>query len=233
VINRRLLVVVLLIIGGLLPGVTIAGTPGKNAAGQGMTDVLDQVQPLAAPYQRRHLFNGSNKDLLAIQWQHPLNEAHNLTFAAGYGDDVYLNEKRYDPVSTMASLSWTGHWTGRLRPAVSSSVFVGDESPGDDAFRSLERRYFGFSVGGRMTVFERHSPFVSFRMLRGEYTTSDSGDLLAPSTDYSRLTAGWDWQVLPNWRLRAEAEYTLSDTDPDLYGDDRSRIFFSTRFDFR
>ena len=233
-INRRLLLVFLLISGGLLPGVTIAGTPGEIAAGQGQTDVLDQVQPLAASYQRRHLFNGRNQDLLAIKWQHPLNEAHNLTFAAGYGDDVYLNERRSDPVSAMASVSWTGRWTGRWQPAVSGSVFLGDESPGDDAaFRSLERRYFGFSVGGRMTVFERHSPFVSFRMLRGEYTTSDPVDVLAPSTDYSRLTAGWDWQVLPHWRLRAEAEYMLSDTGPDLYGDDRSRIFFSTRFDFR
>lgn len=232
-INRRLLFVFLLVFGGVLPGVTFAGTPGKNTADQGQTDVLEQVQPLAAPYERRHLFNGRNKDLLAIQWQHPLDDVHNLTFAAGYGEDVYLNEKRYDPVSAMASVSWTGRWTGRWRPAVSGSVFVGDESPDDDAFRSLERRYFGFSVGGRMTVFDRHTPFVSFRMLRGEYATPDLGDALAPSTDYSRLTAGWDWQVLPHWRLRAEAEYTLSDTGPDLSGDDRSRFLFSTRFDFR
>ncbi len=232
-IDCRLLFVFLWAVAGLLPGVAFAGTPAKNTAGQGQTDVLEQVQPLAASYERRHLFNGRNKDLLAIQWQHPLNEAHNLTFAAGYGEDVYLNEKRYDPVSAMASVSWTGRWTGRWKPAVSSSVFVGDESPGDDDFRSLERRYFGFSVGGRMTFLERHSPFVSFRILRGEYATPDVGDALAPSADYSRLTAGWDWQVLPHWRLRAEAEYTLSDTGPDLDGDDRSRFFFSTRFDFR
>ena len=84
-----------------------------------------------------------------------------------------------------------------------------------------------------MTVFESHSPFVSFRMLRSEYANGDVGDTLAPSPEYSRLSAGWDWQVLPNWRLRAQAEYTLSDTAPDLYGNDRRRIFFSTRFDFR
>ena len=232
-INRRLLVVFLLVFGGLLPGVTFAGTPGKNATGQGQTDGLEQVQPLAAPYQSRRLLNGGEKDLLAIQWQHPLNEAHNLTFAAGYGDDVYLNEKRYDPVSAMASVSWTGRWNRRWQPAVSGSLFVGDENASDDISRSLERRYFGFSVGGRMTVFERHSPFVSFRMLRGEYATPDPDDMLASSTDYSRLTAGWDWQVLPNWRLRAEAEYTLSDTGLDLDVDERSRFFFSTRFDFR
>ncbi|MDX1487873.1 MAG: hypothetical protein R3268_06720 [Acidiferrobacterales bacterium] len=231
--DRRLLLVFLLVVGGLLPGVALADAPGKVTTGQGQTDVLEHVQPLAASGERRHLFNGRSKDLFAIQWQHPLNEVHNLTFAAGYGEDVYLSEKRYDPVSAMASVSWTGRWSGRWQPAVSSSVFVGDESPGDDAFRSLERRYFGFSVGGRMTFFERHSPFVSFRMLRGEYATPDLGDALAPSTDYSRVTAGWDWQVLPQWRLRAEAEYTLSDTDADLYGDDRSRFFFSTRFDFR
>jgi hypothetical protein len=221
------------IVGGLLPASAFADATGKAANSQGQAEVMQNVQPLVAPYSRDSLFSGHSKDLLAIQWQHRLNEAHSLTLAAGYGDDVYLDEKRYDPVSAMASVGWTGQWSGRWRPAVSGSVFVGDENTSADTYRNLDRRYFGFSVGGRMTFFDKHSPFVSFRMLRNDFGNTELVDSLAASPDYSRLTAGWDWQVLPNMRLRAEAEYTLYDSGPTIYGNDERRIFFSTRFDFR
>lgn len=220
------------LVGGLLPATVLADSTGRAADSQGRAEVMDTVQPLMAPYARDPLSGGRNKELLAIQWQHRLNEAHSLTLAAGYGDDVYLDEKRYDPISAMASVGWTGQWGGRWRPAVSGSVFVGDENTSTEAYRNFERRYFGFSVGGRMTLFDKHSPFVSFRMLRNE-SGNELVDPLAMSPDYSRLSAGWDWQVLPNWRLRAEAEYTLYDNGPSLYGNDERRIFFSTRFDFR
>jgi hypothetical protein len=221
------------VVGGLLPAAVFADSTGRAANGQGQAEVMDTVQPLMAPYSGDPLSSGHNKDLLAIQWRHRLNEAHSLALAAGYGDDVYLDEKRYDPVSAMASVGWTGQWGGRWRPAVSGSVFVGDENTPTEAYRNFDRRYFGFSVGGRMTFFDKHSPFVSFRMLRNESGNGEPVDPLAVSSDYSRLSAGWDWQVLPNWRLRAEAEYTLYDTGPSLYGNDERRIFFSTRFDFR
>lgn len=221
------------IVGGLLPASAFAEVAGKAANSQGQAEVMDSVQPLVAPYAHDPLADGRSKELLAIQWQHRLNEAQSLTLAAGYGDDVYLDEKRYDPVSAMASVAWTGQWSGRWRPAISGSVFMGDENTSTEAYRNLDRRYFGFSVGGRMTFFENHSPFVSFRMLRNEFGNGEPLDSLAASPDYSRLSAGWDWQVRPNWRLRAEAEYTLYDNGPSLYGNDERRIFFSTRFDFR
>ena len=221
------------LVGGLPPALALADGAGRATNGQGQAEVIESVQPLLAPSSRDPLSSGRNKELLAIQWQHRLNEAQSLTLAAGYGDDVYLDEKRYDPVSTMASVGWTGQWSGRWRPAISGSVFFGDENTSTEAYRNFDRRYFGFSVGGRMTFFDKHSPFVSFRMLRNDFGNGEPTDPLGASSDYSRLSAGWDWQVFPNWRLRAEAEYTLYDNGPSLYGNDERRIFFSTRFDFR
>jgi len=92
----------------------------------------------------------------------------------------------------------------------------------------------GVTLGGRVTLFKTHSPYISFQSLRASYDEAALEDPLAPSPEISRFTAGWDWQVRPNWRLRAEADYTLEDDfslSLDRY--DRSRVLFSTRFDFR
>ncbi|MFQ5934992.1 MAG: hypothetical protein ACE5LB_01095 [Acidiferrobacterales bacterium] len=219
------------VFGGLLPGMALGDAKTASTGGVEQGAVVEGVQPLAAEDTHAAVVEG-RKDLLAIQWQHHVSDIHSLTFAAGYGDDVYLDETRYDPVSAMASVSWTRQWAGRTRPAFSGSVFIGDEGTSEDLYRSLDRRYYGISFGGRMTLSGKHSPFVSYRMLRSDLG-GESPDLLATPSDYSRLTAGWDWQVRKNWRLRAEAEFTQYDSALTLYPADRRRLFFSTRFDFR
>lgn len=213
-----------------LPGLTLADATSGLYPGTGWAEGLELRLPFA---QQSPLLNARDRSqgLLALKWQHHLNQAHTFTLAAGYGDDVYLEETPYETVSTMASLSWTRQWGPRM--SLTGSLFVGDEEARDDVFQHLEREYFGFSLGGRLQVFERHSPFLSFRMLRSDYDDDVTADPLASSTEYSHLTAGWDWQVRPNWRLRASADYTLENLSLDLDRYDRSRIVFSTRFDFR
>lgn len=191
------------------------------------------LEPPSLFYQHPTVLNGRNRGqgLLALNWQHRLNEDNTFMLSAGYGDDVYLEETPYDSVSTMASLAWTRQWAGRMQ--LTGSLFVGDEDARDEVFQHLERRYFGFTLGGRLKLFEKHSPFVSFKMLRSDYDNDVTADPLAASTEYSRVTAGWDWRVRPNWRLSAGADYTLENFSLDLERYDRSRIFFNTRFDFR
>ncbi len=170
--------------------------------------------------------------LLAVKWQHRINEENIFTLSAGYGDDVYLEETPYDSVSTMAALSWTSRWTPRMR--ITGSLFVGDEDTRDDVFQHLTRKYFGFSLGGRLNLLPRHSSYVSFKLLRSDFENDlVEGDPLAPSKEHARVTAGWDWQVSANWRLRAGADYTLDDLSLNFDRYDRSRVFFNTRFDFR
>lgn len=233
-VRRIAFLYVVLASGGLLPGAALGGgmlesypVGGAFSASSGLQD-----PPLFADEQP--VFD-QRKQLLAVKWQHRLNEGegHSLTFSAGYGDDVYLEETEYESVSTMAELSWAGKGAGRLHPSLTGSLFVGDADTRDDAYQHLDHKYFGFALGGRVTLAEKHSPYVSFKMLRSDYDSGTVEDPLASSPEISRLTAGWDWQVRPNWRLRAEADYTLDNFSLDLDRYDRSRVFFSTRFDFR
>ncbi|MFQ5994597.1 MAG: hypothetical protein ACE5K1_05840 [Acidiferrobacterales bacterium] len=189
------------------------------------------------PFTRQPVLNGygERRDrLLAVRWEHRLGHRQSLAFSAGHGDEPNPDHrvKPYSTIGSVASVAWQNRWQGKLRPSLTSSVFYGDESAKDDLYRHLDRRYFGVSFSGRLTLFEKHTPFVSVHMLRSDYE-QDVGDDPLAVPEYSRLTAGWDWQIQPNLRLRAGADYTADELSLRPYRYDRSRIFFSTRYDFR
>ncbi len=220
----------------MLPAVVLADEAFQPYWASGTSPAAFTTHQLLAPSEQFSLFNNADRQrqLLALKWQHQPADGHSLKFSAGYGDDVYLDEVPDDSVSTMAELAWTGQGSGRFRPSLSGSLFVGDAAARDEGYRHLDRKYVGFTVGGRVTLHDTHSPYISFKRLKASYDEAVLDDPLAASTEISRLTAGWDWQVRPNWRLRAEADFTLEDEfslNFDRY--DPSRLFFSTRFDFR
>jgi hypothetical protein len=226
----------LVLLGGMLPAVVFAGDVLQPYWASATRPASATTHETLTPTEQFPLFNSANqqKQLLALKWQHQPVGGHSLRFSAGYGDDVYLEKMPYDSVSTMAELAWTGQGAGRFRPSLSGSLFVGDAATRDEAYRHLDRKYVGFTLGGRVTLFKTHSPYISFKRLRASYDEAALEDPLAVSAEISRLTAGWDWQVRPNWRLRAEADYMLEDDfslSLDRY--DRSRVLFSTRFNFR
>lgn len=171
-----------------------------------------------------------------VKWQHRLDASSSLALSAGYSESAWehrpaLNLDVYD---TRAALSWTSIGSGSFRPGFTGSVFVGDESVRDEAYQRLGRRYYGFAVGGQVTVFQEHTPYLSFRHRRNvESAYDDPATMLYHDEERSLLSAGWKWQVQPNWSLQAEATYGLSGTAVDPYAPDRSRFFFGTRFDFR
>lgn len=169
-----------------------------------------------------------------VKWQHRVDAFHTLAFSAGYTEVPWSpNAPRLDALDTRAALSWRGTWAGALQPGVSGSLFVGDESVRDEAYQQLGRRYYGFSVGGELRVAQDHTPYFSYRLKRNFYSPEDPAYLISPHEDYSQVSAGWRWQVQPNWSLQAEARYGLNGANLDPYSTDRSHFFFGTRFDFR
>lgn len=193
------------------------------------------------PLYRQASFDESTLGLDAwgVKWQHWLDSGNSFSVSAHYGDDLYSNSNLSNSnvvlensTSTMASLSWTSQLSADGRSSVTSTVFLGDETAyGQD--NRFERKYYGFSVDGRVTLFNKHTPYLSLKLQRSDYTNGDSAYWNGAEEDYhSRLAAGWNWQVQPNWSLRAQADYTFNDTEWGFHPN-RSKIFFGTRYDFR
>lgn len=170
---------------------------------------------------------------LGVEWRRQLDEQNLLNAAAQYGDYEYEAANARTAAGYSATLGWSGLYTGESRPRVGGSVFLGEEAVDQAALKYFGRRYYGVTADGSFSPYKDHSPYVSFKLQRSDYDDDDPIYLTARSEDYSRLAAGWNWQVQPNWRLRAEADYTLNKSNLSLYEYDSNRLFFSTRFDFR
>ena len=173
-------------------------------------------------------------NVLGARWQRPLTASSSVAVSAEYGENVYAPPAPQDTADARAALSWTGRLNTRGQPGVTGSLFVGDEAAKDDTYRDLGRKYYGFAVGGDMTLNGAHTPYVTYRLQKSYYAAAD--DALAATSRYdgrSLLSAGWKWQVQPRLSLQAEARYGLGGEKLDLYGPERGRLFFSTRFDFR
>ena len=171
-----------------------------------------------------------------VRWQHRVDATNTVALAAGYNEFAYAAEpaRNRDMLDTRAALSWTSVGSGELRPGFTSSVFFGDESAREDTTRRYGSRYYGFSVGGKLTIAQDHTPYLSYRLRRSYYNVDEPTYALVPYEDHALVSAGWKWQVQSNWSLQAEASYGLNGQAVDPYSPlDRSRFFFGTRFDFR
>lgn len=178
------------------------------------------------------------RSLLGVSWEHRLDRLHSIALAAEYGENTLrfpaLRDAApgRDTLDTRAVVSWIGRFSGDWRPSLTSSVYLGDEAAREPGLQSLGRTYYGFALGGELTLLGSHTPYVSFRLQRSDY---DIGDPLNNARqDYrSLLSAGWKWQVQRGLSLQAEASYGYSGERLDLLAPERSRLFFGTRFDFR
>lgn len=172
-----------------------------------------------------------------VSWQHRLNAMNSFAVSAEYGEGTANYPAPLDTLDTRAAFSWTSVLPSAVKPSITGSVFLGDEMAREEIYRHLGRKYYGFSVGGSLTLFQSHTPYVSFKMQRSLYETTDDTLFVSPrSGDHSLLSAGWKWQVQRDLSLQAEASYGLGETPPgslDPYSLERSRILFGTRFGFK
>lgn len=168
---------------------------------------------------------------LAIEWQHSMDAANLLTVSARYGDSLSNDQELPNVSGRTATLSWNSLLGGESR--VSGRLYVGNEDALAGA--NSERRYFGMHVEGHYGLWRDHTPFASLRWQRNQYELDNAalnGSLLRQDS-FSRLAAGWNWQVTPGWDMRAEANYRLSDDSVEAADFDRTQLYFSTRYGFR
>jgi len=172
-------------------------------------------------------------DAYGLEWRRKFGVTQELALAARRGEYGALDGSARDSSGNVAQLAWSSAFAGSYQPRVIGSLFLGDETAKDKGPKWFGRKYYGLSLDGRFTAFDKHTPYASLHLQRSDYGAVEALALLSRREDYSRLAAGWNWQVRPNWGLRAEANYVLSTSGLPVYDYERSQVLFSTRFDFK
>ncbi|KPK50200.1 MAG: hypothetical protein AMS22_12480 [Thiotrichales bacterium SG8_50] len=191
----------------------------------------DEAISVPLYYRRANYQNGEAQklDSFGLKWRHNFDGVGSLVLQARYGTGAYLrpDESTQDAANSVASVSWT---SGFEQSGVTGSVYVGDERYKELEAAETARRVYGFAVGGHWSVADEHTPYVSLR-----YQTSDQQPIsgLTDYDRYTRISAGWNWQVKSNWQVRAEANFTYDEPRWNLLSIDRTRFQFSTRYDLK
>jgi len=173
-------------------------------------------------------------DAYGLEWRRKFGTAHELAVSARRGEYGALDGGTRDSsTGNVAQLAWSSAFAGGYQPRIMGSVYLGDETAKDKGPKWFGRKYVGLSLDGSFTAFERHTPYASLHLQRSDYDATETSLSAARREDYSRLAAGWNWQVRPNWGLRAEANYVLNVSGQAGYDYERSQLLFSTRFGFK
>lgn len=222
----------------------VSGDPAHDAEPRAAADTMHvfgglEFDPARAadpwrPFETRaEAFSPRRPRALGIAWQHRLDAVNQLVFSAGVGSGPPLLATAPELTDTRATVAFTSRWRSEYQPRVTGSVFVGGESATPEVYRSLGRRYYGFALGGELTLYRAHTPYVSFQMQRSFSAGEDLLTTSAMDDDRSQIAAGWKWQAQRHLSLQAEASYGYNGNRLRWQGPERSRVFFGTRYDFR
>ena len=174
-----------------------------------------------------------SRNSLGVKWRHQFGDSNHLTLSALYGTSQnWGNSDGGFSSSKLASVSWTSAWPGVGERAITGSLFFGDEQASSSSV-DASRQIYGLSVGGKWALSATHTPFISYR-----YQSGLGGNAFAPSDLFqfdnaTYLSAGWNWQVKPNWSVQAEADFAYQQPTLDLFNVNSTRLFFRTRYDLR
>jgi hypothetical protein len=193
-------------------------------------------------YKQESIFNRQSYtqlDAWGVKWQHNLDNDSSFSLAASHSENIYAEETLQNTSSNMATLSWSSRFADTRKSRLTGSVFLGDELAAEESDDLFARRYYGFSLGGQMTFFNSHTPYVQLKLQKSRYELDDEVNTLEQTEDvipgpdyYSRLSAGWRWRVQGNWSVNAEANYSSSEKELN-WNFNESKIFFGTRYDFK
>lgn len=176
-----------------------------------------------------------SRNALGVKWRHQFGDSSHLTVSAQYGTSQNGPDSGLNSFSSskLASVSWTSAWPGAGERAITGSLFFGDEQARNSSTVDVTRQVYGMSVGGKWALSATHTPFISYRYQTGLGENALVSPDLFQLDNATYLSAGWNWQVKPNWSIQAEADFAYQQPTLDLFNVNSTRLFFRTRYDFR
>jgi len=168
-----------------------------------------------------------------LAWQYALGADGRLELAATYADYRYDQFGTRDIDGLTVSLGWRQVFNLTGRPQLQLSAYHGDERAKDSLFDYFGRDVLGAQLRGDMNVAVRHFPYFQFRWQTSEYQGLDPIYAVSREDSYLRVGLGWRYRLQPRLYLGIEADYTKNQSSILLYEFERTRAYFTTRYEWR
>ncbi|HKJ70670.1 MAG TPA: surface lipoprotein assembly modifier [Gammaproteobacteria bacterium] len=125
-------------------------------------------------------------------------------------------------------------FVGALRPAVSATVFGGQElaDDGGDAARAIaERDLYGAQLGLRFVPDPNWTLELSGQVRRSEYGAEHQLFLRTREETYYQADAGLTWRISRHWSAGPHLRYSRNDANIAIYDYDRTQAWLRLRYD--
>lgn len=198
-------------------------------------------QHLALPLSRQ-VFNVDHGrysiyDAAGLEWSYAISARQVMILGTSYGLVRYVDQPTRD---ARLHSAWFG-WNAKLGLTHLGFNFrYGQDNARIDFNETLSqsnafmgRQYYALGLDARYRWRPRHAPRLSVLLQSSRHDGTDPDFILRRQDQYLYYGVGWDWQLRPDWMLRADLGYITNRSNIDIHDYDRLQILVGARYDFR
>ncbi len=190
---------------------------------------------LYASYQRLWLDHASYLEVITptLAWQYAVGSQGRIELGVAVSNYEYDDFTTRDSEGVTFSAGWrqTFSTSGRARSRL--SLYAGNERAKDPRFEYFGRDYAGLQWRVEFDVASRHQPYAHLRWQASDYLGLDPIYASVREDRYWRFGLGWRYRLQPRLQVGAELEYTSNESSITLYEFDRTRVFVTSRYEWR
>ena len=190
---------------------------------------------LYASYQRLWLDHANYLEVITptLAWQYTLGNQSRIELGVASSNYEYEDFATRDSEGVTFSAGWRQTFSTFGRPRVRFSLYAGNERAKDDRFEYFGRDYVGLQWRGELDIATRHQAYAHLRWQASDYLGLDPIYASLREDRYWRFGLGWRYRLQKHWHVGAEVEYTNNDSTITLYEFDRTRVFITSRYEWR
>lgn len=190
---------------------------------------------LYASYQRLWLDHSSYLEVITptLAWQYAIDNQSRVELGIASSNYEYDDFNTRDSEGITFSTGWRQTFSSFGRGRARFSLYAGNERAKDDRFEYFGRDFIGLQWRVEFEVASRHLPYAHLRWQASDYLGLDPIYATERVDRYWRLGLGWRYRLQTQWHLGAEIEYTNNDSSITLYEFARTRVFITSRYEWR
>lgn len=166
------------------------------------------------------------------QWTHALDDTSRVNLSVQGAVIEYINLPARDVNRFVGSVGYIKAFDHARQPLLFAGAYGGVEDEHNEAFPQFGHTLYGGRIGGSFQLKERTRAFGSVAVEQRDYNGPDTIFLTTRDDTQLIVSAGVEYEVIPDWRIVPEVSYINNDSNIPLNDYDRWVTGVRVRFTF-